>query len=142
MKYFPEGLEDELEQYGKEPKIRVVMMPKDTNYQGFIFGGVILSHLDLAAAEEALQRAGRPIVTKVMREVDFAARVLVGDWVSYYTRTERVGRTSVTVKVLVVAHRGARREELYKVTSAEIVFVAVDDEGKPAPVLEAMQESS
>ncbi len=133
--YIPASLEQELQNYGAEPMIRVVMMPKDTNYQGSIFGGVILSHLDLAAAEEALKSAGRPIVTKIMREVDFVAKVQVSDWVSYYTRTERCGRTSVTVRVLVVAHRGPLRKEIIKVTSAEVIFVAVDDEGNPAPLL-------
>lgn len=133
--YIPASLKEELESYSAEPMIRVVMMPKDTNYQGFIFGGVILSHLDLAAAEEALKSAGRPIVTKVIREVDFVAKVQVSDWVSYYTRTERRGQTSVTVRVLVVAHRGPLREKIIKVTSAEAVFVAVDDHGNPAPLL-------
>ncbi|MBA2662075.1 MAG: acyl-CoA thioesterase [Bradymonadaceae bacterium] len=133
--YIPESLEQELLDYGTEPMIRVVMMPKDTNYHGFIFGGVILSHLDLAASEEALKAAGRNIVTKVIREVNFIAKVEVGDWVSFYTRTEQTGRTSVTVRVLVVAHRGTVREKLFKVTSAEAVFVAIDDDGRPAPLL-------
>lgn len=134
MKFHPPELRDELEEYGSEPMIRVLMMPKDTNPLGFIFGGVILAHLDVAAGEEALKTARRPVVTKVMREVDFVARVLVGDWVSFYTRTRRVGRTSVTVQVLVVAHRGYRRENAYKVTSAEVVFVAVDEAGRPTPI--------
>lgn len=133
--YHPPGLEQEIQTFSPEPMIRVVMMPKDTNYQGSIFGGVILAQIDLAAAEQALRSAGRPVVTKVMREVEFIARVLVGDWVSFYARTERTGRTSVTVRVLVVAHRGAAREELWKVTEAEVVFVAVDEEGRPAPLL-------
>ncbi len=133
--YFPDTLESELGQYSSEPMIRVVMMPEDTNPMGFIFGGVILSHLDIAAGEEALKAAGRPVVTAVMREVEFLSRVHVGDWVSFYTRTTKTGRTSVTVQVLVVAHRGYQRERLYKVTSAECVFVAVDEEGRPAPLL-------
>ncbi len=135
--YIPDTLKKELESYSAEPMIRVVMMPKDTNYQGSIFGGVILSYLDLAAAEEALKSAGRPIVTKIIREVDFVAKVEVSDWVSYYTRTERIGRTSVTVRVLVVAHRGPMREKIIKVTSAEAVFVAIDENGNPAPLLSA-----
>lgn len=133
--YVPESLADELEEYNPEPMIRVVMHPENTNPLGFIFGGVILSHLDVAAGEEALKTAGRAVVTKVMREVEFVARVHVGDWVSYYTRTEKTGTTSVTVRVLVVAHRGYRRDRLYKVTEAECVFVAVDEDGRPAPLL-------
>ncbi len=134
MNFHPPELETELRAFARDPMIRVVMMPEDTNPLGFIFGGVILSHLDIAAGEEALKTARRPVVTKVMREVDFVARVHVGDWVSFYTRTTRVGRTSVTVEVLVAAHRGYRRENVYKVTSAEVVFVAVDAEGKPVPI--------
>lgn len=133
--YIPDELEQELASYNPEPMIRVVMMPADTNQLGFIFGGVILGHLDIAAGEEALKSAGRPVVTKVMREVEFVSRVKVGDWVSFYTRTEKVGRTSVTVRVLVVAHRGSLRDRLYKVTEAECVFVAVDEDGRPAPLL-------
>lgn len=134
-KYFPPELQQDLEHYSHDPMIRVVMLPKDTNALGFIFGGVILSHLDLAASEEAIARAGRRVVTKVIREVDFIAPVKVGDWVSYFTRVKDVGRTSVTVEVLVVAHRGPRRDRLYKVTHAEAVFVAVDEDGHPAPLL-------
>lgn len=135
MVYHPESLRAELEKYSPDAMIRVVMMPQDTNPLGFIFGGVILSHLDIAAGEEALKAAGRPVVTKVMREIDFVARVQVGDWVSFYTRTARTGRTSVAVEVLVTATRGYERREIHKVTSAEVVFVAVDDENRPAPLL-------
>ena len=133
--FVPTDLEQELHRYNPEPMIRVVMMPKHTNYYGFIFGGVILSHIDLAAAEEAFKTAGQDVVTKVLREVEFISRVRVGDWVSFYARTEKVGRTSVTVRVLVVAHRGPTRQWLYKVTEAEAVFVAVDEDGHPVPVL-------
>ena len=134
MQHHPPELEQELGQFSQEPMIRVLMMPKDTNPLGFIFGGVILSHLDIAGGEEALKTARQPVVTAVMREVEFVARVHVGDWVSFYTRTTKVGRTSVTVQVLVVSHRGYEREELHKVTSAEAVFVAVDDDGRPTPI--------
>lgn len=134
-KYFPDELGEKLVGYTPEPMIRVVMLPRDTNALGFIFGGVILSQLDLAASEEALARAGRRVVTKVIREVEFIAPVKVGDWVSFYTRIKDTGRTSVTVEVLVVAHRGPRRARIYEVTSAEAVFVAVDEDGHPAPLL-------
>ena len=135
LNYHPTSLEAELQQYNAEPMIRVVMMPENTNPLGFIFGGVILSHLDLAAGEEALKTAGRPVVTKVMREVEFVSRVHMGDWVSFYTRTVKVGRTSVCVQVLVTSHRGYERADIHKVTSAEAVFVGVDDDGRPAPLL-------
>ena len=135
LKYFPPELCEELEHFHSEPMIRAVMLPKATNALGFIFGGVILSELDLAASEEAMARAGRRVVTKLIKEVDFVAPVQVGDWVSYYTRTLSTGRTSVTVEVLVVAHRGVGRNRLYKVARGVAVFVAVDDEGYPAPLL-------
>ncbi len=132
--YDPEALDDELTHYGSEPTIRVVMMPKHTNALGSIFGGVILSQLDLAAGEEARKTAQTRVVTKLMREVEFVAPVDVGDWVGFYTRTEEVGGTSVAVSVLVIAQRGHDREHFVKVTEAELVFVAVDDDGRPVPV--------
>jgi acyl-CoA thioesterase YciA len=133
--YHPASLKEKLESYSADPMIRVVMMPKHTNALGSIFGGVILSQLDLAAGEEARKTAGRNVVTKYINDVDFIAPVKVGDWVSFFTRTDRVGTTSVVVRVLVVAHRGYRRHELFEVTEAELVFVAVDDDGRPAPLL-------
>ncbi len=119
----------------KIPQIRVVMLPKDTNGMGNIFGGVILSHLDLAAGEQARLIAPNLYVTKILREVDFIAPVQVGDSVSYYTEVVKVGKTSVTVRVLVEALRGVNKREVIKVTEAEVVMVAVDRKGDPIPVL-------
>ena len=116
------------------PQIRIVMLPKDTNALGSIFGGVILSHIDLAAGEHARGIAPHRYVTKVVREVEFIAPVKVGDTVSYYAETKSVGRTSVTVRVLVCAERGVGKRESIKVTEAEVVMVAVDESGKPIPV--------
>lgn len=126
-------LEREIAEYGP-PLIRVVMMPRDTNTQGNIFGGVILSYIDFAGGEEAARTARGRVVTKVVREVQFIAPVYVGDHVSFHARTERVGRTSVTVRVLVVANRGRSRDVVVKVTEAELVMVAVDDQGRPRPL--------
>ena len=116
------------------PRIRVVMMPKDTNALGNIFGGVILSHLDIAAGEHARSIAALRYVTKVMREVEFIAPVKVGDTVSFYTETVAIGRTSITVRVRVTAKRGLGKLEEISVTEAEVVMVAVDKEGKPIPI--------
>jgi acyl-CoA thioesterase YciA len=116
------------------PKIRVVMLPKDTNAMGNIFGGVILSHLDLAASEQARDVAPHRYVTKLLKEVEFIAPVRVGDIVSFFTETIRVGKTSVTVKVTVTAERGIGKREAIKVTEAEVVMVAVDESGKPIAV--------
>ena len=114
--------------------IRVVMLPKDTNGMGKIFGGVLLSQIDLAAGEHARQVAPHRYVTKVMREVDFIAPVEVGDVVSFYTNTLRQGKSSITVKVLVTAERGVGSRSAIKVTEAEVVMVAIDEHGKPIPI--------
>ena len=90
---------------GRIPAIKVLLLPKDTNAYGTIFGGVILSHIDLASAVEARRSAAHRYVTKAMHEVEFHEPVFVGDIVSFYTETVRVGRTSVTVRVSVEAER-------------------------------------
>jgi len=117
------------------PAIRVLLLPKDTNALGTIFGGVILSHIDLASAVEARRHGARRFVTKAMREVVFVAPVHVGDIVSFYCDTLRVGRTSVTVRVSVEAERwGGGHGETTPVTQAEVVLVAVDQHGRPCPI--------
>jgi acyl-CoA thioesterase YciA len=117
------------------PAIKILLLPKDTNPMGTIFGGVILSHIDLASAVEVHKLWAHRFVTKAMREVDFHEPVYLGDIVSFFTETLRVGRTSVTVKVTVIAERwvdGRKKES--KVTEAEVVFVAVDENGQPTPI--------
>jgi acyl-CoA thioesterase YciA len=120
------------------PAIKVLLLPKDTNAYGTIFGGVILSHIDLASAVEARKAAPLRYVTKFMREVEFHEPVFLGDIVNFFTETVRVGRTSITVKVTVEAERwGAGRGERVKVTEAEVVLVAVDEDGRPTPIAPA-----
>jgi acyl-CoA thioesterase YciA len=116
------------------PAIRVIMMPKDTNALGTIFGGVILSYIDQAGAVEAHRTCPGRIVTVAMREVVFHAPVHVGDLVSFWTTTERVGTTSVTVQVDVEAERGHPGGPKVKVTEAEVVFVHVGPDGRPQPI--------
>ena len=125
------------------PAIKVLLLPKDTNAYGTIFGGVILSNIDLASAIEARKVAAHRYVTKAMREVEFHHPVYLGDIVSFYTDTVRVGRTSITVRVVVEAERwGAPpvmqgetgQGEHVKVTEAEVILVAVNEEGRPIPV--------
>jgi len=117
------------------PAIKVMMLPKDTNALGTIFGGVIAAHVDLAAAVEARKAATHRYVLKVMREVEFHEPVFVGDTVSFFTETVRIGRTSITVKVEVEAERwGTGRGERVKVTEAEVVMVAIDGAGRPTPI--------
>lgn len=113
---------------GQSPAIRMVMMPRDTNALGTIFGGVILSHIDLAAAIEAHRYHGGKVVTVAMDKVVFKQPVFVGDLVSFFTTTERLGTTSVTAKVSVWAQRRFGAEERVHVTEALVTMVAVDDE--------------
>ena len=123
--------------------IQVVMMPKDTNPQGTIFGGVLLSYLDQAGALGAIRevvRAGgeRPtLVTVALNRVEFLKPVLVGDVVRFVTRLVKIGRTSITMNVRVEAERG---REVLPVTEAEAVYVGVDlstPERKPKPLFPA-----
>jgi acyl-CoA thioesterase YciA len=112
--------------YG-DPAIRLTLLPRDTNPQGTIFGGVILSYIDIAGAVEAHRRTGvERFVTVAMREVVFHEPVFVGDLVSFYATTVRIGTTSLTVRVVVEAERYGGTSERIKVTEAEVVYVAVD----------------
>jgi acyl-CoA thioesterase YciA len=118
----------------RQPAIRVVLMPKDTNALGTIFGGIILSYIDQAAAVEAYRHSHGRLVTVAMREVVFHQPVFVGDLVSFYTETLRLGRTSVTIKVEVEVERSRPRGERVTVTQAEVVFVNVDERNRPQPL--------
>jgi acyl-CoA thioesterase YciA len=112
--------------YGN-PAIRITLLPRDTNPQGTIFGGIILSYIDIAGAVEAHRHTGiERFVTVAMREVVFHEPVFVGDLVSFYADTRRVGNTSITVSVVVEAERYGGTSERIKVTEAEVVYVAVD----------------
>jgi acyl-CoA thioesterase YciA len=117
-----------------EPSIRVIMMPKDTNAHGTIFGGVILSYIDQAAAVEARRHGASFIVTVAMREVVFHEPVYVGDLVSFYTRLVRIGTTSITVAVDVFSQSSEGQEKRVKVTEAEVTFVNLDETRKPVPI--------
>lgn len=119
----------------RTPATRLVMMPKDTNHLGSVFGGHILSLIDIAAGTHARSVAPKKYVTKVMREVEFHAPVYVGDLVSFYTETLKLGKTSITIKVEVEALRGVDMLSTHSVTSAEVVMVAVDKNLQPVPIL-------
>ena len=118
----------------REPTLRVTMLPRDTNARGTIFGGVILSHIDLAGAIAASRQAPRNFVTRAMREVGFISPVFVGDVVSFYTQVLGEGRTSVTVQVTEEAERSREPRQYIKVTQAEVIYVAVDEAGNPLPL--------
>jgi acyl-CoA thioesterase YciA len=112
-----------------QPAIRVVMMPRDTNPLGTIFGGLILSYIDQAAFVEAAHQCSQTLVTVAMHEVKFIAPVFVGDLVSFYAQTIRVGTTSITVKVTVEARRADAPHNTVRVTQAEVVYVAISKPG-------------
>jgi acyl-CoA thioesterase YciA len=118
----------------RDATLRVTMLPRDTNARGTIFGGVILSHLDLAGGIAASRLAARNFVTRAMRAVEFIAPVYVGDVVSFYTTVLRQGTTSITIKVSVEAERGRDPRQRVKVTEAEVIYVSVDEAGKPVPL--------
>jgi acyl-CoA thioesterase YciA len=118
----------------QQPSIRRIMMPRDTNAVGTIFGGVILSEIDLAAAIEAHKHHQGRVVTVSMDKIDFKAPVHVGDLVSVFTETCRIGRTSMTIHAAVWAHRRFGGGEQSYVTSAQITMVAVDENLRPIPV--------
>ena len=117
-------------EYESKIALRVLMMPKDTNHEGTIFGGVILSHIDQAAYIEARRHGTHRWVTAAINKVNFIAPVFTGDIVSYRTKTVQEGRTSVTVSVEVEAER---REDgtTVSVTSAQLVIVAIDEDRNP-----------
>jgi acyl-CoA thioesterase YciA len=118
-----------------DPAIRIALLPRDTNSQGTIFGGVILSYIDMAGAIEAHRHTGMDrFVTVAMREVIFHQPVFVGDLVSFYAETLRVGNTSITVRVVVEAERYGGPKERVRVTEAEVVYVAVDRTGKKTKI--------
>ncbi len=119
---------------------KVLMMPRDTNPQGTIFGGVLLSYIDQAGAAGArfeMMRAGWPessIVTVAVDGVEFLQPVFVGDLVSFWTQLERVGRTSITIRVTVETDR---RSEIVRLTEAQVKYVAVEAQGDqrvPIPI--------
>ena len=121
-------------QHFRDPAIRVVLLPKDTNGYGTIFGGIILSYIDQAAAVAAKRMTEHSIVTVSMKEVIFRQPVYVGDLVSLYAEVTATGTTSITTKVLVEAERAQEPHDVHAVTEAEVVFVAVDEKGRPVPI--------
>lgn len=121
----------------RDPTLRVTLLPRDTNKYGTIFGGVVLTHIDLAGAVQARKTCGpHNFVTVAMDKVVFHQPVFVGDVVSFFAETVDIGRTSIRIKIEVEATR-AENQERVRVTEAEVVFVAVDGNWKPIPIHEA-----
>lgn len=118
----------------RRPAIRVMMMPRDTNAHGTIFGGVILSYLDQAGAIEVRSLGCDRVVTVSMDSVEFKQPVFMGDVLSFYAEVVSVGRTSARVRVSVIAERFREPSLEVSVTTAVIVYVAIDDARNPMPI--------
>ncbi len=115
----------------KELTIRVVPMPKDTNYGGSIFGGYLFSQIDIAASIPAIKRAKGRVATVAVNSIELHQPIFVGDVLSLYAHVSEVGRTSLTVDVEVYAERNAADPKVIKVTQARLTFVALDEDRKP-----------
>ena len=127
---------------GEQPVLRIVPMPADTNAHGTIFGGWVMSQVDIAGGVAAYERAYGPVVTVAVNSFVFKEPVFVGDLVSLYARICKVGRTSITVDVEVFAQRGQQgRGETVKVTEAQLTYVAVDERRKPRPIADGLVEA-
>lgn len=117
----------------RAPVLRVVPGPSDINANGHIFGGWVLSQMDIAGGIVAGQIADGRCATVAIETMQFIAPILVRDLVSIYATVERRGRTSVAIRLDVIASRNRGREEV-KVTSGVFTFVALDDEFRPRPL--------
>lgn len=127
---------------GEQPVLRIVPMPADTNAHGTIFGGWVMSQVDIAGSVAAWNRAQGPIVTVAVNSFVFKEPVFVGDLVSFYARVLKVGRTSITVDVEVFAQRRRRgNTETVRVTEAQLTYVAVDEMRQRRLVPDQSQEA-
>lgn len=124
----------EIKAPSQEPAIRQVMMPKNANPDGDIFGGIILAMIDTAAAVEAQRQSPQRYVTVAMDSIQFHHPVGVGDIVSLWSRTERIGRSSICIHVEVLANP-RRTDREYRVTEAMVTMVAIDDDRQPVAIL-------
>lgn len=121
----------------REPVIRIIPMPKDTNPNGDIFGGWIMSHVDLAGSIVAAARIRGRMATVAVNQFTFKHPVYVGDLVSIYGEVQHVGNTSLTVHAEVFVQRstiGQFSGEVVRVTDASLTYVALDDNGRPKPI--------
>ena len=119
----------------RDAAIRLTMMPRDTNAHGTVFGGIILSYIDVAGGVESIRHTKHNrFVTVAMKEVIFHEPVYIGDLVSFYARMLKVGNTSITIHVVVEAERFGTPGVLVKVTEAEVTFVAIDERGEKVKI--------
>jgi acyl-CoA thioesterase YciA len=116
-----------------EPILRVVPRPGDINSNGHIFGGWVLSQMDIAAGIVAAREADGPVATVAIEAMKFIAPVLLHDIVAVFARIERIGRTSIAIRIEVIASRDRGKTEV-KVTEGLFTFVAIDENHRPRPV--------
>lgn len=115
------------DQNKREVAIRLTMMPRDTNAHGTVFGGIILSYIDVAGGVEAIRHTKHErFVTVAMKEVIFHEPVFIGDLVSFYAETVKLGNTSITVRVVVESERFGSHGQSVRVTEAEVTYVAIN----------------
>jgi acyl-CoA thioesterase YciA len=122
---------------GAELVMRVMPMPADTNPNGDIFGGWIMAQVDMAGAVLPARIARGRLATVAVNQFLFKQPVSVGDLLSFYARVDRIGTTSVTVHVEVLAERNPAAPQVVKVTEANLTYVAIDTQGRPRPILDA-----
>ena len=115
------------------PILRVMPGPTDINANGHIFGGWVLSQMDIAAGIVAALRSKGPVATVAIERMEFIAPIHLRDLISVFAHVERVGRTSMSVRIEVIAHRD-RGETEVKVTEGLFTFVALDESHRPRPV--------
>ena len=116
-----------------DPILRVVPRPGDINANGHIFGGWVLSQMDIAAGIVAGRRAHGPVATIAIEAMEFIAPILLHDIISVYAHIERTGRTSMAIRIEVIATRGRGLDEV-KVTGGLFTFVALDEDARPRPL--------
>jgi acyl-CoA thioesterase YciA len=114
--------------------IRTLAMPADANPAGDIFGGWLMSQMDVAGGVTAAMRARGRVATVGVQAMAFHRPVLIGDVLCCYTDIEQVGRTSITIRVEAWVERGTAPDRLIKVTEGVFTFVALDKNGRPRPV--------
>lgn len=127
--------DDFLPQYAeRQPALRLIPLPKDVNWNGDVFGGWIMSHVDLAGSVPAVRRARGRVATVAVNSFLFKQPVSVGDLLSFYADVTKVGRTSITVDVHVYAERNPSAPQVVKVTEAQLTYVAIDAQGNKREV--------
>jgi len=119
----------------EELVLKVVLMPRDCNHSGDIFGGWVMAQVDLAGAVIATHYAGSRMLTVAVNKFVFKQAVKVGDLLSFFAKLERIGRTSITVKVEVFAEKMNTQGNHIKVTEASLTYVSLDEDGRPREIV-------